>query len=40
MTINEIAFELGFANGNYFTKVFKKQYNITPSEFQARKGQV
>lgn len=35
--ISEIAYESGFANPNYFTKVFKNKFNITPSEFLAAK---
>jgi signal transduction histidine kinase/DNA-binding response OmpR family regulator len=37
MTITEIAYSTGFANSNYFTKVFKAKHNITPSEFVAAK---
>jgi len=33
MTIAEVAYETGFANPNYFTKVFKTKYKLTPSEF-------
>lgn len=32
-TISEIAYETGFANPNYFTKVFKAKYQVTPSEY-------
>lgn len=32
MTIAEIAYEVGFSSPNYFTKVFKTKYHITPSE--------
>ncbi|MCA5004624.1 hybrid sensor histidine kinase/response regulator transcription factor [Sphingobacterium bovistauri] len=32
-TISEIAYETGFANPNYFTKVFKVKYQMTPSEY-------
>lgn len=32
-TISEIAYETGFANPNYFTKVFKAKYHVTPSEY-------
>lgn len=32
-TIAEIAYETGFANPNYFTKVFKSKYQKTPSEY-------
>ncbi len=37
LTVNEIAYETGFANSNYFSKVFRAKYNMTPSEFQAEK---
>ncbi|MEO6734690.1 MAG: two-component regulator propeller domain-containing protein [Ferruginibacter sp.] len=37
LNIAAIAYETGFANPNYFTKVFKAQYKITPSEFVAEK---
>jgi YesN/AraC family two-component response regulator len=36
-TIAEIAYESGFANPNYFTKVFKSKYKVTPSEYVAAK---
>jgi len=32
-----VAYETGFSNANYFTKVFKAKYNQKPSEFQAEK---
>ncbi|WP_293942439.1 MULTISPECIES: two-component regulator propeller domain-containing protein [unclassified Sphingobacterium] len=32
-SISEIAYQTGFANPNYFTKVFKAKYQMTPSEF-------
>lgn len=34
LTIKEIAFELGFEEHSYFTKVFKKLAGKTPSEFK------
>lgn len=34
-TVAEIAYESGFANPNYFTKVFKSKYNVTPTEYVA-----
>ncbi|HMP92742.1 MAG TPA: ATP-binding protein, partial [Phnomibacter sp.] len=34
-TIAEIAYESGFANPNYFTKVFKSKYKVTPTEYLA-----
>jgi YesN/AraC family two-component response regulator len=37
MTVTEIAYTTGFANPNYFAKVFKATYNMTPSDFVAEK---
>ena len=34
MTLDDIAFHLGFSNGNYFSKVFKKNCGISPSEYR------
>lgn len=34
--INEIAFEIGYNNSNYFSKMFKKMYDITPKEYRER----
>lgn len=34
MTISEIAFELGFEDNSYFTKVFKKHTGVTPLNFK------
>lgn len=33
-SISEIAFDSGFNNISHFCKIFKKRYNITPSEFR------
>ncbi len=33
LMIKEIGYAVGFNSHNYFTKAFKKQYGITPSEF-------
>jgi len=35
LTISEIAFKVGFNNPKYFTKNFKKKYQMLPSEFKA-----
>lgn len=32
-TISEIAFKTGFTNPSYFSKCFKKEFNISPSDF-------
>ena len=36
MSISEIAYESGFANSGYFTRIFKKYYHQTPSEFRKK----
>lgn len=33
-TVSEVSLELGFEDNSYFSRVFKKQTNETPSEFQ------
>lgn len=33
-TVSEIAFEVGFHDANYFTKVFTKAFNASPSEWR------
>ena len=35
LTLDEIAFKLGFSNGNYFSKVFKKNTGQSPREYKA-----
>lgn len=37
LTIEEIAIAVGYQNGNYFTKVFKKQMRLTPSAYRREK---
>ena len=37
-SIKSIAFENGFADQNYFTKVFMKKHSMTPSEYRAEKN--
>ncbi len=39
MTIAEIAFSSGFSDPNYFSRVFKSEYKITPKEYRVRKSQ-
>ena len=31
--INEIGFAVGFNSHNYFTKAFKKEYGVSPTEY-------
>ena len=31
-TVSEVAYKTGFANPSYFSKVFKKEFGISPSE--------
>lgn len=37
MTISEIAFAVGYNHQNYFTRVFKRLSNMSPSVFRAKK---
>ena len=34
-TIQEITYDCGFNNASHFSRVFKQQFNITPSEFKS-----
>lgn len=34
-TLDDIAFSLGFSNGNYFSKVFKRNIGVSPSSYRA-----
>ncbi|OQP56780.1 two-component regulator propeller domain-containing protein [Niastella populi] len=35
MTIAEVAYEVGFNNPKHFTKFFKEEFNVTPSQYVA-----
>ena len=35
LTISEIAYETGFSEPGYFTKVFSKEFNQSPTEYRA-----
>ncbi len=35
-TVAEVAYDLGFSSPSYFSKCFKEQYNVSPSEFIAQ----
>jgi len=34
LTISEVAYECGFSDPGYFTKLFSKEYGATPTEFR------
>jgi AraC-like DNA-binding protein len=34
-SISEISFMVGFADVSYFSKCFKKEFGVTPTEFQS-----
>ena len=36
-TIAEIAYEVGFTSPSYYTNCFKKQFNLSPSEYIQKK---
>jgi AraC-like DNA-binding protein len=36
LSIKEIAFDLGYSEHSYFSKVFKRLTRMTPSEFKSR----
>jgi len=38
LTIDEIAYNVGFSNGNYFAKVFRSYLEISPSEYRNTKS--
>ena len=40
LTISEIAYQVGYNNAKYFSKHFKAEYNMLPSEFASRSEQV
>ena len=38
LSIKEICAESGYSDPNYFSRIFKKQMDMTPSEYKARYG--
>lgn len=39
-TIEEVAGQNGFANGNYFNKVFRKHTGLTPTQYRRQRGKM
>jgi AraC-like DNA-binding protein len=37
-TVSEIAYEVGYNNPKIFTKYFKEEFGVTPSQYQAQKA--
>jgi AraC-like DNA-binding protein len=37
-TISEIAYDAGFNNPNYFSKIFRRKFGMSPSEYQNNIG--
>src|SRR5699024_459321 len=38
LTIEEVAYEVGFANGNYFSKVFRNYIGVSPGKYKSGKS--
>ena len=38
MTISEIAYEVGFNNPKHFSKFFKEEFKVSPSQYVASKN--
>lgn len=39
INVTDIVFRCGFSSTNYFNKIFKKEYNCTPSEYRNKNSQ-
>lgn len=40
MSVSEIAYEVGFNNPKNFTKYFKEEFKVLPSQYSAEKKHV
>lgn len=40
LNISEIAYAIGFSSPKYFTKCFKEEFGVTPTEYLQRQGEV
>lgn len=39
-TVEEVALRVGFSNGNYFSKAFRRKTNLSPSEYRNRRFEI
>ena len=40
LNISEVAYSVGFNDPKYFTKCFKKAFNMTPTEYQKQQDEI
>jgi YesN/AraC family two-component response regulator len=38
LSVKEVAARVGYANGNYFSKVFRRHCGFSPSEYQLKES--
>ena len=39
LPIQEISFYVGYPDNNYFVKVFRSEYGVTPTDYRSKKGE-